>query len=190
MLEPSDDHQVTVVLREDVTRDQVDDACWSNGWLLSDILPASDDAPSRIVFMTPDRLNLVCYFSDPRMGAQFFVLSGSDPDAVAAVIHETLPTYKPVHLQHLLDHPEDADRYLRGVAYSVLSLPNGSPRITEILGAALKHRLAKVRDEALTIAFWSGDSRAKKLVAAASRRDPSAKVRKRARELLGAWPSG
>lgn len=189
MQDTDPDRALTVVLREDVTRGQVERACSRRGWLRRELPPASDTSPARVVFTTPDGLTLISFVSDPRMNAQFFVLTGSDPEAVATVLHASLPTYSREDLERLLERPDSAGDYLRGVAYTVMSCPAGAARIAEILAAALRHPSRGVRAGALSIAYWSGDPHAKELVAAVSTDDDDTGVRLHARALLGSWPA-
>ena len=80
-----------IALREDTTRDAIDDATCEAGYLLVNILPPSPTHPAQIIYTTRDRQTFLHLIEDARLGALYFVIQGPAEQAVAAQLQAKLP---------------------------------------------------------------------------------------------------
>lgn len=84
-------HTCRVVLPASVSRDEVDDALAALGWLLVNIVPASDRHPAQLVCLTADRAHEIHVLDDPRVGAATIVIKGEAPASVTHAIVARFP---------------------------------------------------------------------------------------------------
>lgn len=82
---------IRIVLAESVTRDDLDDAAVEGGWLLLDIVPATSTFPAQIIYLTPDRQNLIHLVDDARLATVHAVVVGPDEPRWAAAVRARLP---------------------------------------------------------------------------------------------------
>ena len=80
-----------IALREDTTRDAIDDATGEAGFLLVNILPPSATHPAQIIYTTRDRQTFLHLIEDARLRALYFVVQGPAEEAVAALLQAKLP---------------------------------------------------------------------------------------------------
>ena len=82
---------IRIVLDATVTQDDLDDAAFEEGLLLLNIVPATTEYPSQIIFMTPDRQNLIHVIDDARLDTFHLVVNGPGEEACAAALRARLP---------------------------------------------------------------------------------------------------
>jgi len=92
-----------IALREDTTRDAIDDATHEAGFLLVNILPPSATHPAQIIYTTRDRLTFLHLIEDARLGALYFVVQGPSEEAVAGVLQAKLPLLSNAELSALAE---------------------------------------------------------------------------------------
>lgn len=143
-----------VVLSENVTRDDVDDAAARLGWQLSNVLPADTGRPAQLIFSARGRRTFVYLVDDQSLGVAYLTASGDDADAVLAAACAELPfcAELPSELEALFRQDEpDADAVAviaRGLAIAALSAPTGihpAGRRLALLQQALAHPDPRVR---------------------------------------------
>ena len=83
---------IHVTLAETVTRDDLDDAAVSAGWLLLNIVPKTAAFPAQVIWATADRRTMIHIIDDPSLASIAVVLQGAGEEAAAAVIREKLAT--------------------------------------------------------------------------------------------------
>jgi hypothetical protein len=71
-----------LVLRDDVTRDAVDDAAARAGWQLSNVLPASERQPAQIIFSAAS--GYVYVVDELRLGVMYLQIASDAPAALMA----------------------------------------------------------------------------------------------------------
>ena len=84
-------HTCRVALPASVSRDDLDDAIGALGWLLVNIVPASDRHPAQLICFTQDRSHQLHVLDDPRFGAPTIVIQGEAPATLTQAIVERFP---------------------------------------------------------------------------------------------------
>lgn len=177
-----------IVLREDVSRDQIDDAAVEHGWRFVNAVPASAERPAELVFLTSCRHNLMQLFDDPRLGARYFLVRGADRRRAQKEIVASLPTYHEMEIRDLVEHPASEDDYLRGVYYTALT-SGTTPRahVLETIDRALRHPSADVRMGALAATSCLDWDEVIPMLERVARDDDDGEIRERASEQLAEW---
>jgi hypothetical protein len=84
--------KLRVVLRPDVTADDVDDAALDLDWSLVGHWDATDERPYEDRYLDPTERTSVSFVDDTYVGLRYLVVSGPDLEPVAAEAREMLPT--------------------------------------------------------------------------------------------------
>lgn len=86
-----------VVLRPEVTLDEVEEAALDLDWLLVRNWPASDKRPYEDIYLDRDEQTAIHYLDDHLVGLRYLVINGPDAGEVEREAREALPTYQPEH---------------------------------------------------------------------------------------------
>ena len=176
-----------VVLHEEVSRDEVERAAAAHGWLLANIVPATDERPFQLAYLGRDEADVLLYVDDAKLPARYLILRG-DVERGAREVRASLHAYTPEELRALLEQPADTQARVRGLHYAALAL--GALDRDAVLGAsraALAHGDPKVRGAALWGAGFAGFCELREPVRKMASRDRDAVLRGRARTLAEGW---
>ena len=176
-----------VVLRDEVSRDDIDDAMHECGWQLTNIMPPQAHQPGQIIFTTPAADGFFHLVEDGRLGLLYFVGSGEAAEACLTQAREQLSCYLPGEHEQLLADPDQLERYRRGLALMVLTQPTVDRTALE---RAFAHQDASVRAAALTALTYAPQPQLRPVVEAMRDDDPQAQLRTSAAQVLAALYSG
>lgn len=84
-----------VVLRPEVTVDDIEEAALDLDWLLVRNWPASDERPYEDMYVDRDEETVIHYLDDNLVGLRYLVIKGPDADTIERDARELLPTYRP-----------------------------------------------------------------------------------------------
>jgi hypothetical protein len=84
---------VRIALKEQVSRGQVEDFAWNDGWSMWDMMEGVGLEPYVKIYRTQDDLTAAHYIEDPTVDIHYFALEGADVDGTARQIRAGLPTY-------------------------------------------------------------------------------------------------
>jgi hypothetical protein len=174
-----------VVLRETVTQDQVDDLSAALGWRMINVLPATDEQPSQMLFATADRQGVVYLVQDSRLGLAYLTGTGSGMADELCMARQRLEHYPDTDLAALLASPASDEALI--AALGVLALLGGSePSQAELdaLDRALAHPSPRVRNAALVALPYAPRPPLEPRVAALATGDPDPVVRSNAASVL------
>ena len=176
-----------LVLRERVSRDDLDEVRAARGWHLANVVPGSEERPFQMAFLTSDELEPIQFVDDLRSGEQYFALAAPDGRA-AAEVSESLPTWSSDDVGRLLQGAvgvADRARALRCLALAGPPGAWGRPHLLEAVEAGLRARAVEVRLAALACVERLQLSELGASVALLAREDEDAGLRASARALLG-----
>ena len=177
-----------IVARETATRDEVDDAMRALGCRLINVVPATAGVPHQLVFASERGGATVHFVRDEQIGALVFVLGG--PQRVVARLTEQLrsaiATYRDDEIEQLAARSDEPSAMLRGLQLTALTAQPSELRVARF-SAALSHDDEAVRGSALDAAIYAAWPTLAPHVARLAERDPSAKLRTRASEVLSRW---
>lgn len=136
-----------LVLADDVTRDEIDDATARCGYHLTNVIPACEDIPAQLIYATASGEHLYV-IEDGRLGVVY--AAGADTSPALARLGEQLPaaTIGPLRLDG------DPDSLQRDLAARVLCAPD-TPKTRDDLAQCLAHERAEVRRAALVAAAYA-----------------------------------
>ncbi len=172
-----------VVLRDEVTRDDIDDAMHRCGWQLTNIMSPRAHQPAQIIFATPAADGFFHLVEDARLGLLYFVGSGAAAEVCLSQAREQLSCYGPEEHEELLGDPEQLELYRRGLALLVL---NGAPVDLGHFERAFAHPDESVRTAALTALTYAPQPQLRPALEAMRDSDPQAQLRSSAAQVLAA----
>jgi hypothetical protein len=82
-----------IVLRREVTRDDIDDAIARKQWRLMNLVPATATHPAQMLLLTEDRSHVLHVVDDAKLGLTYVVPSGPDAERCSREVRDALPTY-------------------------------------------------------------------------------------------------
>jgi hypothetical protein len=183
-------HRV-LVLREPVTRDDLDRARAEHGWRLVNVVPAATGRPLQVTFLTADEHEGLQFVDDVEAGEQYVIVhqgAGRGEEEVRS----SLPAWSDTELARLAAAPASSGDHAR--AFRWLAIGAGPPRSRGELVAALEAGLwassPDVRAAALLAVGRLGLGELAARVQALAREDADAAVKERARRLVGDPPRG
>ncbi len=139
-----------VVLRDTVTRDEIDDAVSACGCRLINIVPPSESHPGQIFYATSDRTEVFVLVEDGRLGAIYFTGQGKSSQHDLKDLAGRLACYGLDQIEKMLSRPEDEDAFTRALGFTVLCASEGSDdRRIAAFRTAFEHPSSQVRHAAL-----------------------------------------
>jgi hypothetical protein len=141
-----------LVLREDVTRDAVDDAAARAGWQLSNVLPASERQPAQIIFSAAS--GYVYVVDELRLGVMYLQIASDAPAALMAEARALLSCHDDDDYAALFAQGDAA----AGLAVAALQGDEDAARVAQ-LSRALDDERPEIRALALaaaSYALWPG----------------------------------
>jgi hypothetical protein len=143
-----------MVLRQNATRDDVDDAVLRCGWQLTNVLPASAERPRQLIYATRDG-RTVYLIDDVRLGVTYLAVTGEGAaELLRSVEGLSILRGEPLTAAQL-EGAVDLLALRRGVAVPALSLESPSQEVVEAFERALEHADPQVRAIALTAASYA-----------------------------------
>lgn len=175
-----------VVLADQVSRDDIDDAMVRCGCRLTNVYSGSATHPGQVVFATRDRQSLLYLVEDGRLGVLYVTGTGPTIDGALDEVRTELAHHDEQDIETLTADPSDDARYARGLAVAVLTAtqPPSAAQV-QVLERGLTAPVAAVRQAALvavTYAPWPALEGAVQQLASG---DPDLVVRANAERLLG-----
>jgi hypothetical protein len=79
-----------IVFSDSTTPDDIDDAAHAGGWVLLNILPATEQHPAQRIFMAPDRESFIHIVEDARLGPPYAVVQGAGAERWEADVRARL----------------------------------------------------------------------------------------------------
>jgi len=134
-----------IVLRSDVTRDDIDEMIARLRFRLMNLLPATTSHPSQMIVLTEDRSHILQLVDDEKLGLTYVVPNGPDVEGCVREVRAALATYAVEEIQTLLAH-RDANERALGVKLAALCLP--ADEANRALRAARGDSEGVVRDAA------------------------------------------
>jgi hypothetical protein len=172
-----------IVLRETVSRDDLDDARVTQRWRLANVVAARPGVPAQDVVLTEDRRHVLHFIEDAQLGLRYVVVSGPDEPATRRVVEAALPSVDEPALAALL-----AAGALRALGIAALIRAEAQPDALVAFDHAFLDRKESARTFALIAAAYARWPALRTKVARVAGTDPSAAVRERALLVLDAWP--
>jgi hypothetical protein len=180
-----------LLLRERVTRDDLDRARAEHGWLLANVVPAAPDRPSQLTLLTADEHEALVFVDDAHAGEQYVAIhlgAGRGEEEVRS----SLPVWADEELARLVAAPAtDGERALglRGLALGA------GPALTReelaaTFDAGLRAPAVEVRAAALYGVAVLGLAELSERLHRMVREDRDGELRGRARQLLDAGLRG
>jgi hypothetical protein len=174
------------VLRDEVTRDDLDDAAVRRGWQLSNVLPASSERPAQIIFADVGLDSFLYVVDERRLGVMYLTASGADAAAMMACARAELSCYAADDHVELLDG--DVAQVKRGLALLVMHADTARADAVRCLSAALRHAKPDVRSAALTAASYALWSELRPVLAEIAIKDEVSALRAAAGQLVVLLP--
>lgn len=176
-----------LVLRSDVSRDDIDDAMDRCGWRITNVFVGSATQPGQVVYATADRRSSLYLVEDQRLGVLYFTGTGPTIAAALTEARACLPTVRIDEALERVHEPADANALTRALAVVVLTAgPEPSERRTAAMVTALGHDDAAMRRAALVAATYAGWPALRPAIAELAARDPVAAIRADACRVLEA----
>lgn len=111
-----------LLLREDVTRDEVDRAAAELRWRLLNILPRTQTSPRQIIFGAHDGEGLIAFVDDHRIAARYLAVQAHDAQSIVARAKALLPAHERRELLQLLRGDDQKTRAWALCALGVLAV--------------------------------------------------------------------
>jgi hypothetical protein len=176
-----------VILKEGVSRDEIDDVIAARGWRLCNIAPADVGRPAQIICVSAAGTDLIYVIHDVRLDALYVAIAGPDQARLEADVRASFPAYPPEEIKAMTTSLEP-QTFLRGLAYAALTAPlGGSPWLVSAIRAGLMHKRADVRGSTLVVAAYAAWPDVQALVRGAMKHEKDEAVRAQAGTLIDSW---
>lgn len=174
-----------VPLRESVNRATLEDAAWSNGWLLWNEIERSDSTPHEVVWVLKDQKTSIHFVEDFVIDVDYLVIKGPDADKVLKEAVSSLDSYDKNDILELAKKAAKPEERIRAVYYA--GAAGAGPFDRDLFGVierAAEDEDAKVRRAAIVATGYLEWAQARKLLERLARDDPDDRVREDAKLML------
>ena len=183
------------VLRDGVTRDDIDDVAQRLGWQLTNVVEPADGRPPQLIFAAKERHTFMYLIEEQRFGVLYAQTTGLAADVMLASLLEALPCYDIAAADDLLaplaspvlDEPGLHSAY-RGIAVMMLLGSRAQAATIERFEKVVEHVDPRVRLAALAGATYTPWPALRPVVQRIANDDPDVTLRASAAELLKALP--
>jgi hypothetical protein len=106
-----------ILLKESVSREQIDYAAYENWWVVSKIIKAdpSKGTPEEVIFQTDDDQNFIHYIVDQVGGYPYLIVQGESIEETANDVKSSLPNHSREDVIRMLQAPANREEYFRGI---------------------------------------------------------------------------
>lgn len=108
-----------IVLRESVSRENVSTA-WDSDWPVLRVIRGDKNHPTEVIYSTPDEETYIHYIEDFKLGLNYLVVVGRNPDLVVEEIRSLLPTYDKPEILDMVKTAKSRDEKMRALYYLAL----------------------------------------------------------------------
>jgi hypothetical protein len=112
-----------IVLREDVTGDDVGAAAYSANWRIKQILDADRHNPREVIYQVTPKRTFVHYIEDSLLGIDYLVIQGEELDEVEARTRAALPALSEQEVRMMMGTAVTADEQVRALPCAALVAP-------------------------------------------------------------------
>ncbi|MEZ4443788.1 MAG: hypothetical protein R3B72_32245 [Polyangiaceae bacterium] len=177
----------TLVLKDSVTRDDVDDAMAALGYRLTNVVPAGPGQPAQLIFSQPAGKVVAHVIDDQRLRVTYLAVQGEAAEPARDALAERLVALAPEAQAEILEGLPSASgaspELLRALASLVLQEPDG-PRLDRHLEAALRHPDPQLRVAGLTAVTYRPRAALRPALDAIAEGDPEPTLRQAAGQIL------
>jgi hypothetical protein len=185
MSEPVPSPKNRVVLRPEVTREQVEDAALDLEWLLLKSWPRGQDRPYEDVWVDRDEQTWIHYIEDHLVDLRYLVVKGTDVSAVESEARQLLPAYQAEDARRAWDTATTADERVEAVYLLALTAgPEDRSRAVAALQAASSDGDPAVRHALVLATTYVGWPELRRLLELLAKNDSVDAVRQEARLAL------
>ncbi|WP_410597530.1 HEAT repeat domain-containing protein [Amycolatopsis sp. lyj-23] len=185
MSEPARSPKSRIVLRPEVTREQVEDAALDLDWLFLQNWPRGEDRPYEDVWVDRDERTWIHYVEDHLVEARYLVVKGADVPAVESEARELLAAYRPEDALRAWDSATTADERVEAVHLLALTAdPEDRSGSVAKLRAAASDDVTAVRRALVLVTTYVGWPELRQLLEDMTSNDPVEAVRQEARLAL------
>ncbi len=176
------EESVRIILRDDATPDDVDDALFALGCRMINVVIATEHHPGQMIFATSDRAGVIHLVQDGRLGVRYLAGQGVSASWGLAKLAQSLPCWE-VDAILSLQSSDDANTRSRAPSLAVFA----GPDIAEsVLRAALADPSSIVRNAALLALSYSPTAELGVDLQRLAADDPDEMVRFQAQKLVEA----
>lgn len=177
--------KIRVVLRPEVTLDDIEEAALDLDWLFLRNWPASEERPYEDLWVDRDEQTSIHYIDDHLVSVQYLLISGPDARTVETEAREALSTCGPADATNAWQHASTRAERVEAVYLLALATdPADYTSAAELLRAAASDGDPEVRRAVILAATYVGWPELRAVLAELEERDPDESVRRDARFAL------
>lgn len=138
---------VRIALHHDATRDDVDDAAHTCGWLLVQIVDATSEHPGQAIYLTKDRTGILYYVEDGQIDASYFVVRGLHLERTCEEVRSNVRTLSRSELLAMASTGLD-DEATRALLLLAIVTQERDDEVLATLERSIGHESPRVRNAA------------------------------------------
>jgi hypothetical protein len=174
-----------IVLKRDVSRDQVGYIAYDEKWRIQSVTRESE-SPQRQVWITKSGDTVITFLEDPYIGLRYVVVQGAQVVEVAHLLRTSLPCWTIEEALEFLRQSSNSDEKIHAVYLVAAAAPGvEDPQVAAALRNVAREEDPEVRLALLVgMGYLAGWTTVRSIANSLLRNDPNSEVRRSAEFLL------